>query len=143
MASVNIPLKMLIVAGIVFATDQLTKRLAARGAADGSSWFVASLIRVRCVTRRRANRGLATALLLVWGSLFWVVTLIVSQGHYFQHNAAQFALAMALGGAAGNIYDEIRLGAVTDFIEVGWWPVFNVGDAAITIGVITGLWFLR
>ena len=48
------------------------------------------------------------------------------------------ALALVLGGALGNVIDRIRLGYVTDFIQVwfGSWafPSFNVADAAITVG---------
>jgi len=52
-------------------------------------------------------------------------------------------LGAALGGAASNLYDRLRRGAVIDFLDVGWWPVFNLADVAITLGTITALWFLR
>ena len=49
-------------------------------------------------------------------------------------------LALILGGAAGNLYDRVVFGTVTDFIEVyhGAWsfPVFNIADSAITVGAI-------
>jgi len=48
---------------------------------------------------------------------------------------------LLLGGAAGNIIDRLRMGEVVDFIDVGVsptlrWPVFNLADSAITIGLI-------
>jgi signal peptidase II len=46
------------------------------------------------------------------------------------------SLALALGGAAGNLADRIGLGYVRDFLEIGFWPAFNVADAAITVGVV-------
>jgi signal peptidase II len=47
------------------------------------------------------------------------------------------ALGMIAGGALGNLADRLRLGAVTDFIEVHGWPTdFNLADAAIRIGVL-------
>lgn len=50
------------------------------------------------------------------------------------------ALALILGGAVGNLIDRFRLGEVIDFIDVGIhtarWPIFNVADSAVTIGVI-------
>lgn len=49
-------------------------------------------------------------------------------------NAIAFSLIM--GGTVGNLIDRIRLEHVTDFIDVGFWPVFNVADSAITIGVV-------
>jgi signal peptidase II len=44
-------------------------------------------------------------------------------------------MGLILGGAVGNIVDRIRLGSVVDFISVGWWPVFNLADSAISVGV--------
>jgi len=52
----------------------------------------------------------------------------------------QIALALILGGALGNLVDRISSGLVVDFIEVGigrfHWPVFNLADSAVTVGVI-------
>jgi signal peptidase II len=54
--------------------------------------------------------------------------------------ARQLALALIMGGAIGNLIDRVRFGEVVDFIEIGYgrwhWPVFNVADSAVTIGVI-------
>ncbi len=41
-----------------------------------------------------------------------------------------------MGGAVGNLIDRVRLGAVTDFVDVGSWPVFNLADSAIVVGSI-------
>ena len=49
-------------------------------------------------------------------------------------------MALILGGALGNLVDRLRTGQVIDFINVGIgphrWPVFNVADSAVTVGVI-------
>lgn len=49
-------------------------------------------------------------------------------------------IAMVLGGAIGNLYDRISYGYVIDFIDVYYqahhWPVFNIADSAISIGVV-------
>ncbi len=47
----------------------------------------------------------------------------------------RLALGLQLGGAAGNLIDRIRLGGVTDFLDAGFWPVFNAADSAVVIGV--------
>lgn len=51
----------------------------------------------------------------------------------------QVALSLVLGGAVGNLIDRLASGEVVDFIEIGYgrwhWPVFNVADSAVTIGV--------
>lgn len=52
----------------------------------------------------------------------------------------RLALALILGGAIGNLLDRVTSGEVVDFIEIGWhqwrWPVFNVADSAVSIGVV-------
>ncbi len=48
----------------------------------------------------------------------------------------QFFWGLFLGGVIGNLLDRILRGAVVDFIDVGFWPAFNVADAAITVAVI-------
>ena len=54
------------------------------------------------------------------------------------------ALALVLGGAAGNLWDRVTLGHVVDFIQLHaagyYWPAFNVADSAITVGVVLILW---
>jgi signal peptidase II len=51
-----------------------------------------------------------------------------------------FALSLIMGGAIGNLIDRLRFGQVVDFIDIGvgrWrWPVFNVADSAVTVGVL-------
>lgn len=48
----------------------------------------------------------------------------------------QLLWGLFLGGVLGNLVDRILRGYVIDFIDVGFWPTFNVADAAITIAVI-------
>jgi signal peptidase II len=53
------------------------------------------------------------------------------------------AMAMQTAGAAGNLLDRLMHQEVTDFISVGIFPVFNVADASITVGVavlLLGVW---
>lgn len=49
------------------------------------------------------------------------------------------ALGLIFGGAAGNLVDRSRFGAVVDFIDIYWksyhWPAFNIADSAISVGV--------
>ncbi|TMQ70474.1 MAG: signal peptidase II [Candidatus Eisenbacteria bacterium] len=67
-----------------------------------------------------------------------IVTLFVRQR--VTGLSRQIALALIMGGALGNLIDRLRFGEVVDFIEIGYgrwhWPVFNVADSAVTIGVI-------
>ena len=53
------------------------------------------------------------------------------------------ALVLQLAGASGNLVDRLLMGRVTDFISIGTFPVFNIADSSITIGVIVllfGVW---
>ncbi len=53
-------------------------------------------------------------------------------------------LAMPLGGAIGNLLDRLLYGQVIDFIDFGWWPVFNIADIGITCGAaMVGIYFFR
>ena len=52
----------------------------------------------------------------------------------------QIGLAIALGGALGNFSDRLRLGYVVDFIDLNFWPVFNIADMAIVSGVLLIIW---
>jgi len=51
-----------------------------------------------------------------------------------------FSLSLVLAGALGNLFDRICFGYVIDFIDLGFWPVFNVADSAITVGAVLLGW---
>jgi signal peptidase II len=54
------------------------------------------------------------------------------------------AVGLVAGGAIGNLIDRLRAGEVTDYVEIGSWPPFNLADVAITAGVLAfALIFLR
>ena len=61
---------------------------------------------------------------------------------YFYHSHAgserfvRCSLGLLLGGAVGNLVDRVLMGRVTDFIDVGAWPIFNLADSAIVTGII-------
>jgi signal peptidase II len=77
---------------------------------------------------------------------FAVVTLVVLVAFVLRHSARPLVwlpVGLLLGGAAGNLIDRAREGAVTDFIDLPLWPAFNVADVAITFGVLLLLWVLE
>jgi signal peptidase II len=66
-----------------------------------------------------------------------VAALIYAYHNYQRDNLyVSAALALALGGAIGNLIDRIRFGYVVDFFDIRIWPVFNIADSAITIGIL-------
>lgn len=79
----------------------------------------------------------ANQLFLIFVTMAVVVSLLfVSiRYHMFQPRAVRIGLALMLGGAVGNLIDRVGSGYVTDFIDLQVWPVFNVADSAVVIGV--------
>lgn len=79
------------------------------------------------------------------GLAFVIITLILIYFPSIPHNDFFFRLALSLqmAGAAGNLIDRLYRGFVTDFISVGRFPVFNIADSCITLGVVVlliGMW---
>ena len=72
---------------------------------------------------------------LSWAAAFIASILLQRTGEWFQSPAASIGLGFALGGAAGNLIDILRLRHVVDFVDLRWWPLFNVADLAITAGL--------
>ncbi len=73
-------------------------------------------------------------LLLLTAAILPAVILLA--WHERTQPAPLWALGLVLGGAAGNLYDRVAFGAVRDFLDLGWWPVFNLADSAIVAGVL-------
>ena len=123
----------------VLAADQLAKALVAARFQPGDSVPLLPLLRLTYVQNTGAAFGLFKGGQLVFilvslGVIGWILRETVRAGG--QAGRAWLAAAgLVLGGAAGNLLDRVRLGHVIDFIDLRVWPVFNVGDAAITVGV--------
>ncbi len=79
------------------------------------------------------------ALILASAAGITVLTLIY-QSQRRPTNLLRLSLGLQLGGAAGNLLDRLRMGHVTDFIDVGPWPIFNLADTAIVTGLILLVW---
>jgi signal peptidase II len=70
-----------------------------------------------------------------------VIAVVLLQTGLIAENALNAAcIGAALGGAAGNVADRVRRGAIVDFIAIGRWPPFNLADAAIVVGVGLLVW---
>jgi signal peptidase II len=129
----------LAVGGLVVVFDQVTKWLVRREADDlplDLGWgFGVRLLTNPGVSFGRLT-GSADAVLIAVGVLVVVllVALFVVPARY------RLGLGVLLGGAAGNLIDRLRSGAVVDFVDVPWWPTFNVADVAVVVGVILVVW---
>lgn len=88
------------------------------------------------------NTGAAFGLFPSGGTLFTVIAVLVAGAilYYFPQVSSRnwwvrLALILQMGGAIGNLIDRLLQGPVTDFISIGSFPVFNVADSSISIGV--------
>lgn len=99
------------------------------------------------------NTGGAFSLFQAGNTVFIVVAslAIVALVYAFQRMKrpdllVSTALSLALGGALGNLIDRIRFGYVIDFFDIQGgtghtlWPIFNVADSAITVGIVLLAW---
>jgi signal peptidase II len=72
-----------------------------------------------------------------------LVALLVFFATHLTRPLVWLPTGLLIGGAAGNLVDRAREGAVTDFVDLPLWPAFNLADAAITIGVLALLYVLE
>jgi signal peptidase II len=79
-------------------------------------------------------------LVLIWFAALASAIALHGSGAWFQSHVSLLGLGMALGGAAGNLWDILRRHYVVDFIDLGWWPVFNLADVAIVAGLVLAFW---
>jgi len=133
----------LIVAAVV-SLDQLSKSWVAAWLPEGHWWSpwsgeAAEIFRITHTT----NSGAAFGLFPNQGSLFILIAIVVVIAIviYYRHLPAEdwlirISLGLQLGGAIGNLTDRLRFGYVVDFIDISFWPIFNLADASITIGVL-------
>lgn len=128
-----------LIASLVLVADQLTKALVSMRFAPGESL---PLLPPMLSLTHVQNTGAAFGLFKGQQVLFIGLSLIVMGWLAWELRAnrsmapiVQWGSALILGGAAGNVIDRLRHGYVTDFIDLHVWPVFNLGDSAITIGV--------
>ena len=132
-------------AALALATDQLTKFVVRQTLDWHHSWPYSGFFRFTHVHNTGSAFGLFQdqnlALLIV--SIVGIVALGFIYGSQAQPGRIMRAsIALMLGGAAGNLLDRLLLGHVTDFIDIGPWPVFNLADSSIVTGLILMGWLL-
>ena len=81
------------------------------------------------------NTGAAFGILQQYTAGLIVVSIIITVALVYCIKKYQYMeLGFLLGGTIGNLIDRVMLGYVIDFINVGWWPSFNIADSFNTIG---------
>jgi signal peptidase II len=141
------------VAGTLIALDQWTKWLVRENIEFGTQWLPEWLEWLSPYARivHWYNSGAAFGMFQNGNLVFTILAFIVIGAilYYYPQVEAddwtlKLAMSLQLAGAAGNLIDRLMVGKVTDFISVSVFPVFNIADASITVGVIVlllGVWF--
>lgn len=132
-------------AALALALDQLTKFVVRQTLEWHYSWPATGFLRFTHVHNTGSAFGLFQDqnLPLLFVSLVGVVVLAyIYQSQERPTRLLRVSIALMLGGALGNLIDRIHQGHVTDFIDVGPWPVFNIADSAIVVGLIMMGWLL-
>lgn len=128
---------------MVVAADQITKWLAVRALSDGSVPVIPGVLQFRLVE----NPGGAFGFLEGAGSFLALAAVAATILIFLSLRGVEdpleaTALGLILGGAIGNLTDRLLRGEgladgrVVDFVDLGWWPVFNLADSAISVGAV-------
>jgi signal peptidase II len=136
---------LIILAVSVAAIDQLTKYLVRANMEWGQSIPGEGFIRLTYTTNTGGAFGIfanQTFLLAVAAVLGIMVFLVYFRYIPMESTLLKVGFGLDLGGAVGNLIDRLRFGEVTDFIDIGPWPVFNVADSAIVVGTILIAYYL-
>lgn len=130
----------LLVLAVVVVSDQATKYFVL--AQPGTLAARAPGLTIRPVRFVRPSfmqsRG-RISLIFTWMLAGASITILIGTGA-IDTRLARIGVGTALGGALGNLVDILRHRAVTDFIDLGWWPAFNLADIGIICGLALALW---
>ncbi|HEX6573621.1 MAG TPA: signal peptidase II [Gemmatimonadaceae bacterium] len=122
----------------VFLLDQASKSLI-QLRLENRTLSLGSIVTLRHLASTRGHYRVASAraaMIVIWAAAFVAAALLSSTSGPTSSPSVQVAMGAALGGAAGNLSDVLRMRSVRDFIDLGWWPVFNLADVAIVAGII-------
>jgi len=95
------------------------------------------------------NRGIAFGLFSDGGALLVIfavaalAALLVFFATHRDRPLVWLPTGLLIGGATGNLIDRVTEGAVVDYVDLPWWPAFNLADVAITFGVLALLYVLE
>jgi signal peptidase II len=132
-------LALVTVALTAVAADQLTKHVVASQLALDEGVHVVGPFWIHHVQNSGIAFGLfaqATAVVIVLTAIAvaWMLTYFARSGA--RHPVLPVALGLVIGGSVSNLVDRVRLGYVTDFLDLRYWPAFNLADTFIVVGVL-------
>ncbi len=130
---------------LTLVLDQLTKFVVRQTLEWRYSWPPTGFLRFTHIHNTGSAFGLFQDqnLPLLFVSLVGVLVLAyIYQSQPHPTRLLRVSISLMMGGALGNLIDRVHQGHVTDFIDVGPWPVFNLADSAIVVGLIVMGWLL-
>lgn len=130
-------------AGLVTILDQVGKALVLRRFGEGRSPAPRAHIRIQPTTN--FNIGLLRnpyLLLGIWCVALAGILLSLRSEIFLHRQVARIGAGVALGGASSNLLDRLKGEGVVDYIDLGFWRIFNPADVAIIAGVITAICFI-
>jgi signal peptidase II len=131
-------LSLLLVAAAAVAADQLTKQIVARALTLGDAVELAGPLSIHHVHNSGIAFGLfssATSIVIALTGVAVACLVLFFARSGRRHPLLPVALGLVLGGSVSNLLDRVRLGHVTDFIDLRYWPAFNLADTFIVVGV--------
>jgi len=131
-------LGLLTIALAALAADQLTKQIVLDRLALDGEVHVFGPLSIHYVQNSGIAFGLfssATSVVTVLTVLAvaWMLLFFTRAGS--RHPVLPAALGLVIGGSCSNLVDRVRLGHVTDFLDLRFWPAFNLADSFIVLGV--------
>ena len=128
-----------LVAGAAILADQVTKHLVSSQLAVGEEVQVAGPFSIHHVHNSGIAFGLfdrATGIVIALTAVavIWMLVFFARAGA--RHPVLPVALGLLIGGSVSNLLDRVRLGHVTDFLDLRYWPAFNLADMCIVVGVV-------
>lgn len=126
------------IACAAIAADQVTKRIVTTHLRLDEGVHVVGPLWIHHVQNSGIAFGLfasATAIVIVLtgGAVAWMLAYFARSGA--RHPVLPVALGLVIGGSLSNLLDRVRLGYVTDFVDLRYWPAFNLADSFIVVGV--------
>lgn len=129
----------IVISAVILLLDQISKFIALSILVPGQSVpLIGNFVRFSLVMNEGAAFGLFagfSGILLVTNIIVVIALLLIIFLRPSDDVIFNVSAGLLLGGSAGNAIDRLRFGAVVDFLDIGWWPAFNVADASLVVGI--------
>ncbi|MEA3515296.1 MAG: signal peptidase II [Nanoarchaeota archaeon] len=126
----------LVISSALILVDQLVKILVRKYSLDFV--LIRNFLDLTFVKNTGAGFGILRGqfALLIFLNIIVIIFIVWLMIYTKKSLLADISLALIFGGAVGNLLDRVIFGFVTDFINFTFWPVFNIADSAVTVGVV-------